>query len=197
MKIAKIIQSNSHVDYVGRVIDSLDVTEPPGAEDYGFAQFVTMPTNDESVVGIIYNTLLLNPEYGNFGPRLSPRPELAVLTPDYLNEQGVLIGVLLIGWTDAGGGGVQHGVPRRVIPVGCDVFRMNDEAMHRFHQDKHGRLQIHYYSQIIAHAGAFGVPLVEAVIAQLEPHSTEEEQKRLCVLKKSLVWQRTLGGVRL
>jgi hypothetical protein len=41
------------------------------------------------------------------------------------------------------------------------------------------------------------VPLVEAVIAQLERACAAEERQRLCVLKRSLVWQRTMGGVRL
>jgi len=196
LTIAKIIKSNSHVDYVGRVIDALDTAQPPRTEDYGFAQFVTLSIDTGRVIGVIYNTLLFNPEYGNFGPRLSPLPELAVLSPDYLNEQGVLVGVLLLGWQDEGGK-MHHGVPRRVIPVGCEVVRMDDAAMHEFHNDAHDRLQLHYYSQIISHAGTLGIPLLEAIIEQLEPHTTMEERQRLCVLKKSLVWQRTLGGVKL
>ena len=196
LTIAKIVKSNSHVDYVGRVIDTLDVSDPPRPDDYGFAQFVTLAVESSQVIGVIYNTLLFNPEYGNFGPRLSPRPDLAVLSPDYLNEQGVLVGVLLLGWQD-GTGKLHHGVPRRVIPVGCEVVRMDETAMHEFHIDARGKLQLHYYSQIIAHAGTLGIPLIEAIIEQLEPHTTMEERQRLCVLKKSLVWQRTLGGVKL
>ena len=98
VKIAKIVKSNSHVDYVGRVIDSLDAAEPPSAEDYGFAQFVRIPFEEgEELVGVVYTTQLANPEYGSFGPRLSPQTDLAVLSPDYLNEQGVLLGILLLG----------------------------------------------------------------------------------------------------
>src|SRR5918993_152329 len=123
-RIARIVKSNSHVDYVGRVIDPLDASEPPTAEDYGFAQFVSMPLEGAGgeVVGVVYDTQLVNPDYGSLGPRLSPREEIAVLSPDYLNEQGVLVGILLLGWRDAGGAGgrgaCHHGVPRRVIPVG-------------------------------------------------------------------------------
>jgi hypothetical protein len=58
-------------------------------------------------------------------------------------------------------------------------------------------MQLHYYSQVISHAGPFAVPLIEAILEQIEPACTTEERQRLCVLKKSLVWQRTLGGVRL
>ncbi len=196
MKIAKIVKSNSHVDYVGRVIDTLDADEPPRADDYGFAQFVSLPHGDaEDVVGVIFDTELLNPEYGQLGPRLSPPAELSVLSPDMLHEQGVLVRVLLVGWR--AGGSAQQGVPRRVIPVGQEVHGLPDEDVRAFHRDGAGRLQLHYYSQAVAHAGAFAVPLLEAIIAQLEIECAPEERQRLCVLKKSLVWQRTLGGARL
>jgi hypothetical protein len=206
--------SNSHVDYVARVIDELDAAEAPSTDDYGFAQFVSLPVAEgEEVVGVVYNTQLANPEYGSFGPRLSSHAELKVLSPDYLHEQGVLLGVLLLGWREKSGGGKadparagatedggwvnHHGVPRRVVPVGQDVFRLGDEEVLRFHRGAGGAVQLHYFSQAVAHAGAFAVPLVEAVIAQLEPGCAPAERQRLCVLKKSLTWQRTLGGMRL
>ncbi|MBD0325752.1 MAG: hypothetical protein ICV68_04940 [Pyrinomonadaceae bacterium] len=197
MKLAKIVKSNSHVDYVGRVIDALDADEPPASADYGFAQFVSMPLDDEEVIGVIYNSLLANPDYGNYGPRLSPLPDLSILSPDYLNEQGLLVGILLLGWRD-GALGVNHqGVPRRVVPVNQEVYRLTDEDVLRFHKGTDGRVHLHYYSQIITHAGPFAVPLIEAIIEQLEPACETEERQRLCVLKQALVWQRTVGGMRL
>lgn len=196
MKIAKIVKSNSHVDYVGRVIDRLDVDEPPRISDYGFAQFVRIPLDEQTISGIIYDTQLANPEYAQFGPRLSPTTDLRVLSPDYLNEQGVLVGILLLGWRERSEP-VRHSVPRPVIPAGADVYRMTDEETDDFHKRTGGELQLHYYSQVIAHAGAFAVPLIEAIVEQLEARSTPEERQRLCVLKKSLVWQRTMNGVRL
>jgi hypothetical protein len=200
-KIAKIVKSNSHVDYVARVIDRLDAERPPAAEDYGFAQFVSAPVGGgEEAVGVVYTTMLANPEYGSYGPRLSSHAELAVLSPDYLNEQGVLLGVLLLGWRERAGGGAwaaRQGVPARVVPVGQEVFRMNDEDVYQFHAGAGGALQLHYFSQVLAHAGPFAAPLVEAVLGQLEPACTPQERQRLCVLKRSLVWQRTVGGARL
>lgn len=202
-RIAKIVKSNSHVDYVGRVIDLLDADAPPAPDDYGFAQFVSVPVEEgEEAVGVVYDTQLLNPEYGNFGPRLSSRDELKVLSPDYLNEQGILLGILLLGWRVRSGGGGRgwtnrHGVPRRVVPVGQDVYRLGDEEVYGFHAGEGGAVRLHYYSQIVAHAGEFAVPLIETILEQLEPACTPGERQRLCVLKKSLVWQRTLGGVRL
>lgn len=199
-KIAKIVKSNSHVDYVARVIDRLDADQAPAADDYGFAQFITVPVGEaEEVVGVVYTTMLANPEYGSYGPRLSSHAELAVLSPDYLNEQGVLLGILLLGWRERAGASWagRHGVPRRVVPVGQEVYRMGDGEVYGFHAGAGGALQLHYFSQVLAHAGPFAAPLVESVLGQLEPACTPQERQRLCVLKKSLVWQRTVGGARL
>jgi len=201
-RIARIVKSNSHVDYVARVVDELDADSPPAPDEYGFAQFVGVPVSEaEEVVGVVYDTQLANPEYGSFGPRLSPREELKLLSPDFLNEQGVLLGVLLVGWRErAGAGGgwaARQGVPRRVVPVGQDVHSLPDAEVFAFHQGAGGALQLHYFSQALAHAGPFAVPLVEAVIEKLEPACDPRERQRLCVLRKSLVWQRTLGGMRL
>jgi hypothetical protein len=197
VRLAKIVKSNSHVDYVGRVIDQLDVDAPPSASDYGFAQFVLIPLEDGSeVIGVIYNSQLINPEYGNFGPRLSSSSDNSVLSPDYLNEQGLLLGILLLGWRDSAKSNHQS-VPRRVIPVNQDIYRLADEDVHGFHLDTDGHVRLHYYSQIITHAGPFSASLIEAIIEQLEPVCQPEERQRLCVLKQALVWQRTVGGQRL
>lgn len=196
MKIAKIVSSNSHIDYVGRVIDDLDTATPPSAEDYGFAQFVSLPIEDKEIIGVIYNSMLVNPEYASYGPRLSPKPELGSFSPDYLNEQGFLIGILFLGTKDENSK-ILHGVPRRVVPAGQDVFKVGPEEIKKFHTDENNCLQIHYYSQIVAHAGLFAVPLLEAIIDQLSLDCSETDKQRLGVLKQTLAWQRTMGGMRL
>jgi hypothetical protein len=196
MKIAKIVSSNSHIDYVGRVIDELDAEQSPTAEDYGFAQFVSLPLEDTEIVGVIYNSMLVNPEYASYGPRLSPKPELGSFSPDYLNEQGFLIGILLLGTKDKAEK-ILHGVPRRVVPAGQDVYKIDSAQVRKFHTDENECMQIHYYSQIVAHAGLFAVPLLEAIIEQLSLDCSEADGQRLGVLKQTLAWQRTMGGMRL
>jgi hypothetical protein len=196
MKIARIISSNSHLDYVGRVIDELDSNQPPNADDYGFAQFVKIILADAtSIIGIIYDSILINPEYANFGPRLSPKPELSSFSPDYLNEQGVLIGILLLGSIE--NGKTLQGVPRRIVPAGLEVSAMTREEIVSFHSDEIGSLQLHYYSQIVANAGVLASSLIESIVEQLSTSASETEKNRLNVLKHSLVWQRTVGGMRL
>lgn len=195
MKIAKIVSSNSHIDYIGRVIDELDTDAPPRADDYGFAQFVSLPLESEEIVGVIYDSKLVNPEYANYGPRLSPKPALGSFSPDYLNEQGILIGILLLGSLDASGK-VNHEVPRRVVPAGQDVFKIDNAAVKRFHTGEDGCIQLHYYSQVIAHAGPFAAPLLETTIKQLSLDCSEIDGQRLAVLMQTLAWQRTMGGMR-
>jgi hypothetical protein len=198
VRLAKIVKSNSHIDYVGRVVDALEAENPPDVDDYGFAQFVSLPVSEmQDVIGVIYNTQLLNPEYGNFGPRLSPVSELAIFSPDFINEQGVLIGILLLGWRDKETKTNYHGVPRRVIPVNQEVFRLDDEDVLEFHRDKTERIQLHYYSQVVTHARLFAVPLLESIIEQLGVVCSIEEKKCLDVLKQALAWQRTFVGMRL
>ena len=197
MKIAKIVSSNSHIDYIARVVDSLDTSEPPQAEDFGFAQFVGISLDGGAqIVGVIYNSMLVNPEYANYGPRLSPKPELGSFSPDYLNEQGFLVGILLLGERGETGK-ITHGVPRRVIPAGQDVFKIDAGEVKKFHADENDCLQIHYYSQIVAHAGLFAAPLLESIIEELSLDCSDSDRQRLGVLKQTLAWQRTMGGMRL
>ena len=85
MKIARIIKSNSHVDYIGRVLDKLETAEPPSSEHFQFGQFVAIPTEATTMVGLIYNSQLINPEFGRLGPRLSSSAEMNGLTEQRLN----------------------------------------------------------------------------------------------------------------
>ncbi|QQS46148.1 MAG: hypothetical protein IPM66_19870 [Acidobacteriota bacterium] len=194
MLIAKIIKSNSHVDYSARILDSMETATPPGGEDYQFGQFVRVSIGEADVIGIIYNSELINPEYGNYGPRLSTPNELnAVFSPDYLNEQGVMIGVLLLGWTD--GQGSHQQVPRVVLPINSHIETLTDDEVRAFHHDSGGALHLSYYPLITAHAGAFSYPLLEAIVDQIERLTTERERMRLDVLRRAMAWQQTMGGL--
>lgn len=195
MFIAKIIKSNSHVDYSARVLDSMETGQVPAAADYHFGRFVGVSVDGAVVVGVIYNSQLINPEYGNYGPRLSTPKELnAVFSPDYLNEQGVMIGILLLGWLDAGGS--HQRIPRLVLPINAEVETLDDDSVRAFHHDSRGSLQLSYYPQVVTHAGAFTYPLLDAIVDQLEGLTAERERMRLNVLRRSLTWQQTVGGIK-
>jgi hypothetical protein len=193
MKIARIVSSNSHIDYVARVIDSLDAEDPPDSKDYGFGEFVSVGLEDERLVGVIYDSRLVNPEYANFGPRLSPSPALENFTPDFINEQGILIGILLIGTLKAGSIS-EHAIPDRVVPPGTEVETMGSEEIARFHRNEKGEARLKYYPQLIAGAGRFGVPIIRSIIKQISPDFDEEGRRKLEVLSRSLQWQHTFSG---
>ncbi len=194
MRIAKIVSSNSHVDYVGRIIDELDAADPPPPDSYGFAQFVGIDSNAGKLVGIIYDSQLINPEYANFGPRLSPKPSLESFSPDFLNEQGILIGILLLGTLDADGKGV-HGIPRGVIPAGTDVSLLEADDISRFHGGDNG-IGLRYYSQVLSQAGPLGLPLLEAIIEELRVKCSDADRNRLNLLAQNLRWQRTMTAAK-
>jgi hypothetical protein len=107
-----------------------------------------------------------------------------------------LIGILLLGSTDEKGR-ILHGVPRRVVPAGQDVLKIDAGEVKKFHSDENECLQIHYYSQVVAHARLFAVPLLESIIEQLTLDCSEKDRQRLGVLKQTLLWQRTMSGMRL
>jgi hypothetical protein len=191
MIIGKIVKSNSHIDYLCRILDRLETDEPPQPDDYPFGQFVRVGTE---TVGIIYDSQLINPDYGNYGPRLTTPPEHnAVFTPDYLNEQATVVGILLLGWLE-GGVGI-HRVPRYVIPINTEVETMETEEIQRFHSNQHQELQLHYYSHILTHTGPIGIQLLLTVIEQLSRLFTHDVS-RLKILQDTLSWQLTLGQVR-
>lgn len=199
MKIATIVSSNSHIDYVARVVDKLDAANPPASGDYGFGTFVKIDIDGgKTVVGTIYNTFLMNPEYAQFGPRLSPKPELQSFSPDFLNEQGCLLGIILLGQMGKGEPPSQS-IPLYVIPAGNDVGSFNEEEFGGFHQDINGNLSLRYLSHVMSTAGVFAVPLIENIIGSLRELKicSEEDRNRLSVLKRSLAWQRTVGQMRL
>ena len=196
MNIAKIIGSNSHIDYVARVIDRHDVATPPLPEDHCFGQFVGIAGGNGTAVGVIYDSKLLDPDYGAFGPRLSSEQALVRFSPDYLNERGILVGILLLGSLGPDGRPV-HGVPRRVVPPGQEVEKLDDEAVRSFHTDERGGMHLHYYAQVVAHAGPYAVPLLELIIDQLCSGCSDGDRLRLDVLRRSLRWQAAMGGMKL
>ncbi|MFN0124048.1 MAG: hypothetical protein ACKV2V_26390 [Blastocatellia bacterium] len=195
MRIARIIRSNSHVDYVARVIDSLESAAPPSAMDYPFGQFVSVACAHSQAVGVIYNSQLINPDYGNSGPRLSSPPELnSVFSPDYLHEQGVLLGILLLG--SAGGAQRRQGVPREVAPVNANVEVMDEDAIRAFHGNAAGALELRYYAHVVTHGGLFAFQLLDTIVERLEQLGGAHDRARLHVLRGALAWQQTMGTMR-
>ena len=141
--IGKIVKSNTHIDYVCQVYNLGEVEQCPQPGDYGFGTFVAIELDDGAplgnrLVGVIYNTLLMNPDFGSLGPRLSPRQDLEIFTPDYLAETATLVGLIAVGWIDAQGV-CRQGVPPQAATVNNRVTRLDDERIDRLSSRRRGQ----------------------------------------------------------
>lgn len=197
MNIARIVSSNSHIDYVARIDDASESGDAlPRPNDYCFGQFVSLKGDEEEVIGVIYDSRLINPEYGSFAPRSGARGELARHEADFTREQGILVGILLLG-TIGESGEAFHGVPPRIVRVGQLVSTIDTARVNQFHTDADGRIQLHYYPQVVANARQFAIPLLGSIIDLLCKSASDIEKQRLLVLKQSLQWQGTFGAIKL
>lgn len=189
MVIGTIVKSNSHISYVCRVFGKLETDRVPRPEDYAFGTFVTMAPVEESptrLVGVVRDTLLVNPDYGNLGPRLSSDEELAVFSPDYLNEKGVLVDVLILGWQI--GDQTHHTVPALAAQVGTRVEIMPPHLVPHFHRDARGRFLMGYLPQVMMRNEPMAASLLLAILERLEPEFPEQRAV-IGVLKNNLAWK--------
>jgi hypothetical protein len=194
MQIAKIISSHSHTKYFARVLDTLEVAIPPRPADYAFGRFVRVESDERSVIGVISNSQLINPEYGNFGPRLSSPPEAnRLFSPDYLHDQGVLIEILMLGRLENDYG--IHQIPDVVLPVHAPVVLPDEVAISAFHRNKNGELRLGYYSHVMSAGGTMAAALMITIINQLEKQTGDSDQARLNLLRRNLAWQQTLSSL--
>jgi hypothetical protein len=193
MRIGKIIKSNSHLDYICQIYGASEITFPLSRDDYAFGTFVQMELdNRRTLVGIIYDTQLFNPDFGRLGPRLSPEPELAIFSPDYLNEKVTLVGIVAVGMIDANRH-VKQGVPPLSANSDAMVEKMSDEQIRNFHQSN-PTLKLAYVPLLLKTPLPFD--LVRSVLSHL---MTLFPQKAalLSVFRADLAWKsqiQPLGG---
>jgi hypothetical protein len=195
--IGKIVKSNTHVDYVCQVYSANEVAECPKPSDYCFGGFVSILLDDSGtsgqLIGVIYNTLLMNPDFGSLGPRLSPREDVAVFTPDYLEETATLVGVLALGWVD-GAGRYRQGVPALAATVNNAVHCLTDEALRQFHQDEAGRLALRYAPLLLSQNSALTMPLLINIVDRLGD-LFPNQRSQLKLMRNNLAWKNVVQPV--
>src|SRR5207247_6977284 len=155
MFIGKIVKSDSHINYVCQIYGPREVEVEPGPADYAFGRFVRIAirsnqtddsdhTLDQALgisqepvtyaVGVIYDTILLNPAFGSLGPRLSNETQVELFSPDYISEKAVLIYVMVLGileqrvhpGDEAEFLSTMHGVPLLSLELGSESETMTD-----------------------------------------------------------------------
>lgn len=193
VSLGKIVKSNSHTDYICQVYGRNEFDPAPGVENYALGTFVRIELEAGkagALVGLIYDTVLLNPDFGRLGPRLSPETELAMFTPDYLNERAVLVGITAIGRVKADGD-VFQGVPLLAANSDAQVVQMTDDEIRAFHAHD-GSLHLDYLP-LLAHmdhplALHLGL-IVLRKLGRLLPECATE----LAVLSDDLLWRTQIG----
>ena len=189
MQIGKIVKSNTHVDYVCQVSNPGEFIDAPSSADYAFGTFarIDLPQgNSGYIAGLIYSTILMNPEFGNLGPRLSSFTDLEVFSPDYLREQATLVGVVAIGQVTAADG-VHQGVPLLAATVNATVQTMSPIEVRAFHQAT-GGLSIAYAPLLLAQGDCLIPHLLLNVVNRLMLLFPGHE-RQLAVLRSNLAWK--------
>jgi hypothetical protein len=190
--IGKLIKSNSHTDYICQVYGPNEVETPPKPADYAFGTFVRIPLGggEGDLIGVIYDTQLYNPDFGNLGPRLSPAPDLKVFSPDYLVEKVTLVGIIAVGMM-AEGSSPFHGVPPLSAQIDTLVERMEEEAVRRFHIKEPEGVRVGYAPLLLGQMSTLSNHLLLNIVSKLNDLFPEQGTK-LSVLRRELNWQSTI-----
>lgn len=187
MLIGKIVSSNSHVEYLCQVYGAGETEPIPQPADYGFGTFVAIEESDGAeLIGVIYDTTLLNPEFGSLGPRLSPQEDLRVFSPDYIAERVTLVGVVALG-AMASGGAVHQGVPAVATTIDARVRRLESDEIRAFHRVD-GGVQLAYLPMLTGMGSPLTPYLMLDVIARVT-RLFPEEAPRLTLLGDNLAWK--------
>lgn len=188
--IGKIIKSNTHIDYVCQVYNIGETPRPPQPGDYTFGTFVSIQLDTaagERLIGVIYNTLLMNPDFGNLGPRLSPRSDLEIFSPDYLAEAATLVGIIALGWQQVDGT-FQQGVPMLAATVNNEVRRLDIDELIEFHRESNGLVRLRYAPLLLG----MNNPLIPQLLINIVDQLTvqfPDQSRQLAVMRNNLAWK--------
>ena len=224
MIIGKIVTSDNHITYVCQVYRPREVEVEPSPADYAFGRFVRIAVRsgsdqangnhqalsasdhqapDAYAVGVIYDTILLNPAFGSLGPRLSSEAQLDVFAPDYCAEQAVLISILVLGMIEqrqaaadqAGCHSVMHGVPPLSLELGSEVSTMTDEEVRTFHFfgdqggcDPQPCVHVGYLPHLLGQRNSLLPMVTLRIIDQLE-QLFPQNVSLLSIVKRNFAWR--------
>ena len=222
MYIGKIVKSDSHINYVCQIYGPREVEVEPSPADYAFGRFVRVAVrsglNDDPTklafgmsqepvsyaVGVIYDTILLNPAFGSLGPRLSNETQVELFSPDYISEKAILIYVMVLGMveqrTPAQGKAeilsIMHGVPLLSLELGSEIEIMSDEEVRAFHffsdperlDNQAEYLHMGYLPHIIGQRNSLLPMVTLRIIDQLE-RLFPQNVSLLSIVKRNFAWR--------
>ncbi|HJT57907.1 MAG TPA: hypothetical protein VJ761_15500 [Ktedonobacteraceae bacterium] len=226
MNIGKIVKSDSHINYVCQIHGPLEFDSQPDPADYAFGRFVRIAIRSEQLesedadanlqfppnkhhesqkyaIGVIYDTILVNPAFGSLGPRLSNETQVELFSPDYISEKAVIIYVMVLGMieqrvTPRGERiilSVMHGVPLLSLELGSVVETMTDDEVCVFHYfsdpeptTRGQYLHMGYLPHIIAQRNSLLPMVTLQIIDQLE-RLFPQNLSLLSIVKRNFAWR--------
>jgi len=197
LAIGSIVNSNSHMDYTVEIFNETDRDRPPEPHECGFGQPVfihkTIDGTEYIIMGVIYDTQLVDPDQGRSGPRLA-QGDQPQFTPGYVEERTTLAGVALLGTAEVTESGTvespSHEMPRWTLAVDDVVEQCPDEVTRIFHTGTDGGLQIAYIERLLDVAGPLGAEVTLAIVERLRNLFSEDAHQRvLDVVEKDVRWQ--------
>lgn len=227
MIIGKVVKSDSHITYVCQVYGAGETEVQPSPADCAFGQFVRVAVRRTPAsltasrrqgranaanspgeqaptlwaVGIIYDTILLNPAFGSLGPRLSSAEQIEVFSPDYLSERAMLVYFNVLGLMERAphlptGWQITHGVPALALELESEVETMESEQVRRFHffadggepGGPHPYLHMGYLPHLIAQRNSLLPQVTLRIIEQLE-QLFPENRALLNIVKTNFAWK--------
>ncbi len=224
MIIGKIVKSYSHINYVCQIFGPREREQELSPANYSFGQFVRILVRSEHdddhdsrifmargkssepqtyAVGVIYDTILVNPEFGSLGPRLSNETQVELFSPDYISEKAVLVSIMVLGMIEQRAMplgqaeilSVMHGVPLLSLELGSEIETMTDQEVQVFHYfgdqgyvQREPYLHMGYIPHIIAQPNSL-LPIVTLrIIEQLE-RLFPQNIKLLSIVKRNFAWR--------
>ncbi|HLZ63305.1 MAG TPA: hypothetical protein VKR06_40750 [Ktedonosporobacter sp.] len=227
MFIGKIVKSDSHINYVCQIYGPREMEVVPGPADYAFGRMVRVAVRSSQgddpdtalgvmlgrsqepvtyAIGVIYDTILLNPAFGSLGPRLSNETQVELFSPDYISEKAVLIYVMVLGMMElrqSAGAAMEvlstmHGVPLLSLELGSEIETMTDEEVRAFHffsdpaptgpDSQNAYLHMGYLPHIIAQRSSLLPMVTLGIIDQLE-RLFPENLAVLSIVKRNFAWR--------
>lgn len=150
-------------------------------------------------IGLIYDTLLVNPAFGAYGPRLSNDDQVSLFSPDYVAERAVLVSILLLGTMTRSFRGtldVAQGVPPLAPDLGAEVIALTDGELRAFHHfadnGAPGGSRPYLHMGYLPHAIAQENPLLPmAMLRTIErlERIFPENAALLSIVKRNFAWR--------
>jgi hypothetical protein len=185
------------MDYLVEVYRDRDRDRPPEKQDYEFGQPVyataTVRGDEYALIGVVYDSQLVDPDQGRAGPRLS-NPDQELFVPGYVDEKRTLLGVAFLGYAaleSMGDGATFADITQEMPPWTLDiddaVCKLSDEGFEQFHFPD-GSLSVQYYDRLISTADRFGAEVTLALLDRLRTQ-TDADEDLLDVIEQKVKWE--------